>query len=106
MSITINGETFHTRNWRDLMDISLEKIHAIDNSILPESIDDIDFSYDDRAKAEGGKLWTPCLVRGTNIYFEGNRSAQATFEKLKRFIKLNDLQDEVSIKISLPRSRQ
>lgn len=105
-SVIINGETFHTRNWRDLMGISLEKIHEVDDSILPESIDDLDFSYDNRSKAEGGKLWTPCLVRNTNIYFEGNRSAHSTYEKLKKLIRINDLEGKVDIRISLPSNKQ
>lgn len=104
-NVIINGETFHTKSWRDLMSVSLEKVHKIDDSIIPESIDNVDFSYDDRTKAEGGTLWTPCLVRGTNIYFEGNRSAHTTYEKLKRFIKINDLENKIDIKILLPKSR-
>lgn len=102
INVVINDSVFHTTSWRDLMRVSLEQIHEINNDVLPNSVDDIDLSYDSRPKAEGGKLRAPCLVRNANIYFEGNRSAYTIYERLKRLIRINDLEDKIDIKISLP----
>lgn len=102
INVVINDSVFHTTSWRDLMRVSLEQIHEINNDVLPNSVDDIDFSYDSRPKTEGGKLRAPCLVRNANIYFEGNRSAYTIYERLKRLIRINDLEDKIDIKISLP----